>query len=176
VFTSASRHFCLRQAWTNEQYTSVGLVCHCLRGKARLTSDTSFAQCKLSKPALDSPQYKGLTHTLLARNDHQGIGQPLLLTFQVSEYQGCVPVIYEILHGERYETSSYPCCHRRLDSIEIQGSVVVREQQRYNVEPDPEYEGCYKSQGYDDVSELDHDVGREVMDFEGHKRVVRVPR
>src|SRR5712672_4540609 len=69
----------------------------------------------------------------------------------------------------------YMDCHRRLDSIEIQGSVVVREQQRYNVEPDPEYEGCYKSQGYDDVSELDHDVGREVVDFEGHKRAVRVP-
>ena len=70
----------------------------------------------------------------------------------------------------------YALCHRRLDSIEVQGSVVVREQQRYDVEPDPEYEGCYKSQGYDYVSELDHDVGREVVDFEGHKRVVRVPR
>src|SRR5712671_7079814 len=61
-------------------------------------------------------------------------------------------------------------CHRCLDSIEVQGSVVVQEQQRYDVEPDPESEGCYESQGYDYVSELDHDVGREVVDFEGHKR------
>ena len=66
-----------------------------------------------------------------------------------------------------------PLCHRRLDVVEVQGSIVVRKQQGYDVEPNPEYEGYYKSQGYDDVGELYHVVGREVVDFEGHIRVVR---
>jgi len=62
-----------------------------------------------------------------------------------------------------------------LVSVKVKGAVVVREQQGDNVKPNPEYEGCYESQGYDYVSELDHDMCWEVMDFEGHKRVVRVP-
>ena len=56
-----------------------------------------------------------------------------------------------------------------LGSIEVKGTVVVRKQQRDDVKPNPEYEGCYKSQGYDDVSELDHDMHWEVVDFEGHR-------
>jgi len=63
-----------------------------------------------------------------------------------------------------------------LGSVEVERTVVVRKQQRDDVEPNPEYKGCYESQGYDYVRELDHDVSWEVMDFEGHIRVVRVPR
>jgi len=63
-----------------------------------------------------------------------------------------------------------------LGSVEVERAVVMRKQQGDNVEPHPEYEGCYESQGYDYVSELDHDVCWEVMDFKGHMRVVRVPR
>ena len=63
-----------------------------------------------------------------------------------------------------------------LDSVEVEGTVVVRKQQRDNVEPNPEYKGCYKSQGYDNVDELNHDMSWEEVDLEGHKRVVRVPR
>jgi len=63
-----------------------------------------------------------------------------------------------------------------LRSVEVEWTVVVQEQQRDNVKPNPEYEGCYKSQGYNDVSELNHDMCWEVIDFEGHMRVVRVPR
>jgi len=73
------------------------------------------------------------------------------------------------------QQNSYNYCHRRLVLVKVEWTVVVREQQRDNVEPNPEYKGSYKSQGYDDVSELNHDMRWEIVDFEGHMRVVRVP-
>src|SRR5712672_48049 len=63
-----------------------------------------------------------------------------------------------------------------LGSVEVEGAVVMRKQQGDDVEPDPEYKGRYESQGYDYVSELDHDMRWEVMDLKGHMREVRVPR
>jgi len=62
-----------------------------------------------------------------------------------------------------------------LRSVEVKWAVIVGKQQCDNVKPNPEYESCYESQGYDDVCELDHDMSWEVMDFKGHMRVVRVP-
>ena len=62
-----------------------------------------------------------------------------------------------------------------LGSIEVNRSVEVRKEQGDHVEPNPEYEGSYESQGYDYVDELNHNVRGEVVNLKGHKRVVRVP-
>ena len=46
----------------------------------------------------------------------------------------------------------------------------------YGVKPEPEDNGRYESQGYDYVSELDHDMLDVTIQLEGHKRAVRIPR
>ena len=44
------------------------------------------------------------------------------------------------------------------------------------VKPNPEDNGGYESQGYDYVSELDHNKLNVIVKLEGHKRAVRSPR
>ena len=63
-----------------------------------------------------------------------------------------------------------------LGSVEVKGAVIVREQQGNNVKPSPKGEGDYKSYGYDNVSELNHNIFDVIVELEGHRRAVRVPR
>jgi len=62
------------------------------------------------------------------------------------------------------------------DSIEIQGTRVVREEVGYCVEPHPKCEGRYELQGYDYVLKVHDNVFDRVRDFKGHKRAVWVLR
>jgi len=63
-----------------------------------------------------------------------------------------------------------------LGTVKVKWTVIMWKQYGDCVEPSPEDESSYESQGYNYVSELDHDVFGVVVPLKGHGRAVRVPR